>query len=117
MEKIANSVPLLVVAGMMGVGIARKQMWIAARWRCLWAQNRVYTAGLLASVVSAWWWSRKIAIRHFLRIVVTELAVVAVCIGAILAGNLEAHARVKDFVPRVGVGCGLKPAAPIQACR
>ena len=24
--------------------------------------------------------------------------------GAFLAGNLEAHARVKDFVPRVGVG-------------
>lgn len=91
------------------LGIALVQMWIASRWGCLWAQNLVCVAGLLASVGGAWWWSRSMAdgpgarmiLGHTLRIVFAELAVVAVCVGAILVGSPEACARVKGFVPRM----------------
>ena len=90
------------------LGIALVQMWIAARWGCLWAQNLVCVAGLLASVGGTWWWSRSTAdgpvgrmiIGHPLRIVFAELAGVAVCIGAILVGSPEACDRVKGFVPQ-----------------
>ena len=90
-------------------GIALVQMWIAAMWGCRWAQNLVCVTGLLASMAGAWWWCRSAAdgpivraiLGRPLRIMFAELVVVAVCIGAILAVKLDAHARVKSFVPQM----------------
>ena len=92
------------------LGIALVQMWIAERWGCRWAQNLVCATGLLASLGGAWWWSRSAAdgpggrmiLGHPLRIVFAELAVVAVCIGAILAVKADARACVNGFMPKVG---------------
>lgn len=94
------------------LGIALMQMWIASRWGCRWAQNLVCVAGLLASVGGSLRLSRSMAdgpgarmiLGHTLRIVFAELAVVAVCIGAILVGSSRAYDRVKGFVPKMAAG-------------
>ena len=94
------------------LGIALMQMWIASWWGCRWAQNLVCVAGLLVSVGGAWWWSRSAAdgpgwrmiLRHPLRIVFAEVAVMVAGICVILAVTSEARARVKGFVPRMEAG-------------